>query len=113
MAPTKILVICMILAAIISCNREGRGDNIVNTMTSVHLPNKMAENEFNKGLYLVQRENYAAAEKFFLKADQECPNTPVILNGIGSCLDRLGKRQEGFAAWVKTAALKIRWAKQN
>lgn len=97
MTPTKILIFCMILAAIISCNRKGGGDNIINTVTGVHLPNKTAEKDFNKGLYWVKQENYAAAEKFFLNADQNSPNTPVILNAIGNCLDRLGKRREGFA----------------
>jgi tetratricopeptide (TPR) repeat protein len=101
MATTKILVFCVILTAIISCNRRGRGDNIVNTVTDVHLANKLAENDFNKGLYWVQQENYTAAEKLFLKADQESPHTPVILNAIGNCLDRLGKRPEGFAYYEK------------
>lgn len=97
----KILFFGVILFTTISCNRNRRDGDIVNTVTDVHLPNKIAENDFNKGLYWVQRENYAAAERLFLKADRENPNTPVILNAIGNCLDRLGNRSKGFVYFHK------------
>jgi tetratricopeptide (TPR) repeat protein len=103
MNPSKLLFFFSFLAAMLSCkSKEQHGDRIINTrLRDIHLPNKEAENDFNKGLYFIRQENYSAAKDFFLQADEESPNTPVILNAIGNCMDRTGNAQQGFTYFKK------------
>jgi tetratricopeptide (TPR) repeat protein len=70
-------------------------------LSDIHLPNKEAENDFNKGLSYVRQENYSDAKDFFLRADEESPNTPAILNALGNCLDRTGDALKGFVCYKK------------
>src|ERR1700722_7372010 len=98
MNPSKLLFFFTFLSAIHSCKSKEHGDTIINTgLGEIHLPNQEAENDFNKGLFYIRQENYSAAKHFFLMADEESPNTPVILNAIGNCMDRTGNAKEGFA----------------
>jgi tetratricopeptide (TPR) repeat protein len=91
-----------LLAGVISCKSKEKGDHIVNTgLGDINLSNKRAEDDFNKGIYWVRQENYSAAADFFLRADQESLNTPVILNAIGNCLDRTGDRRKGFTYYER------------
>jgi len=101
---TLFLIFCTCL--IISCKEKDNRAHMINTgLGDVTLPNKEAENDFNKGLFYVRQENYSAAKDFFMRADEESPNTPIILNGIGNCLDRCGQALEGFKYYKK--ALRI------
>jgi len=94
------------ICAIISCKEKDNGARMINTgLRDITLPNKEAENDFNKGLFYVRHGNYSAAKDFFMRADDESPNTPVILNGVGNCLDRCGEALEGFKYYTK--ALRI------
>jgi tetratricopeptide (TPR) repeat protein len=103
-AKTFFLICCT--SAFVSCKEKDHGAQIINTgLRDVTLPNKEAENDFNKGLSYVRQENYTAAKDFFMRADEESPNTPVILNAVGNCLDRCGQALEGFKYYKK--ALRI------
>ena len=95
-------VLLLSCAAFISCKEKTNGDHIINArLGDITLPNKEAENDFNKGLFYVRQENYSAAKDFFLRADEESPNTPIILNALGNCSDRTGKVLEGFKYFKK------------
>ena len=98
----KTLLLLAILATIFSCQSKKKGDRLINTgLNDIHLPSQEAENDFNKGLFYVRQENYSAAKDFFLMADKESPNTPVILNAIGNCMDRTGEAMQGFTYFIK------------
>jgi tetratricopeptide (TPR) repeat protein len=102
MRSSQTLLLFVFLAGMFSCNAKKRDDRIIDTnLGDIHLPNQEAENDFNKGLYYVRQENYSTAKDFFLSADEESPNTPVILNAIGNCLDRTGEALKGFIYYKK------------
>lgn len=89
-----------------SCKAKTKGDRIINmNLGDIHLSNQEAENDFNKGLFYIRNENYSAAKDFFLQADEESPNTPIILNAVGDCMDKTGDKSKGFIYFKK--ALKI------
>ena len=89
-------------SAFVSCKDKDHRSQMINTgLREVTLPNKEAENDFNKGLFYVRQENYYAAKDFFLRADEESPNTPLILNAVGNCMDRCGQALEGFKYFKK------------
>jgi tetratricopeptide (TPR) repeat protein len=103
---TKTFFMTFCICAIISCKEKDNGARMINTgLRDITLLNKEAENDFNKGLFYVRYGNYSAAKDFFMRADDESPNTPVILNGVGNCLDRCGEALEGFKYYKK--ALRI------
>jgi tetratricopeptide (TPR) repeat protein len=102
MKPSKILFLFPLLAVMFACKAKKKGSNIVDvSLGEIHLPNQEAENDFNKGLFYIRQENYSAAKDFFLRADEESPNTPIILNAIGNCLDRTGNPSQGFIYFKK------------
>lgn len=106
MIPTKILFPFALLTVIFSCKAKKKGDRIINMgLGEIHLANQEAENDFNKGLFYIRHQNYSAAKDFFLQADEESPNTVVILNAIGDCMDRADDSSQGFFYFKK--ALKI------
>jgi tetratricopeptide (TPR) repeat protein len=81
----------------ISCKEKKNGDHIINgRLGEITLPNKGAENDFNKGLFYERNENYSAARDFFLRADEESPNTPIILNDLGISFDQTSDALQGF-----------------
>ena len=99
-AKTFFLIFCT--SAFVSCKEKDHGAQIINTqLGEITLPNKEAENDFNKGLFYVRQENYSAAKDFFMHADQESPNTPIILNAVGNCFDRTGEAFQGFKYYQK------------
>jgi tetratricopeptide (TPR) repeat protein len=103
---TKILFLIALPGVLLSCKAKKKGDFIINTgLRDIHLPNREAENDFNKGLYYVRREDYSTAKDFFERADEESPNTPVILNAIGNCLDRTGDPLKGFTYYKKALSI--------
>src|ERR1700722_14694174 len=102
MKPFQILFLFVLVSAMFSCKAKKRDNRIINTgLGDIHLPNQEAENDFNKGLYYVRQENYSTAKDFFLRADEESPNTPIVLNAIGNCLDRTGEALKGFVYYKK------------
>jgi tetratricopeptide (TPR) repeat protein len=112
MSPPKLLFFFTFLSAIHSCKSKEHGDTIINPgLGEIHLPNQEAENDFNKGLFYIRQENYSAAKHFFLMADEESPNTPVILNAIGNCMDRTGNAKEGFAYFKKSMEIDSNFTK--
>ena len=91
----KSLIFFTIWTAMLSCKSKEHDDGIINTgLDEIHLPNREAENVFNKGFFYIRQENYSAAKHFFLMADEESPNTPVILNAIGNCMDGTGNSRK-------------------
>src|ERR1700738_3984819 len=93
----KILFICSLVVIMLSCKAKKKGDDLVYIgLDDIHLTNQEAENDFNKGLFYIRQENYSAAKGFFLRANDESPNTPVILNAIGNCMDRTDDALQGF-----------------
>ena len=94
---TKTFFMTFCICAIISCKEKDNGARMIITgVRDITLPNKEAENDFNKGLFYVRHGNYSAAKDFFMRADEESPNTPIILNAVGNSLDRCGEAPEGF-----------------
>jgi tetratricopeptide (TPR) repeat protein len=106
------LLLFVFWVTMFSCKSKEHGDRIIATgLSEIHLPNQEAENDFNKGLYFVRQENYSAAKDFFLEADEESPNTPVILNAIGNCMDRTGNALQGFAYFKKAMQIDSNFTK--
>jgi tetratricopeptide (TPR) repeat protein len=102
MNTSKPLLFFAFWAAMLSCKSKRHGDRIINTgLSDIHLPNQEAENDFNKGLFYIRQENYSAAKHFFLMADEESPNTPVILNAIGNTMERVGDTLQGLTYFEK------------
>jgi tetratricopeptide (TPR) repeat protein len=102
MKHTKILFLFAFLAVMLSCKPKKKGDHIITTgLNDIHLPNREAEGNFNKGLYYVRQEEYSTAKDFFERADEESPNTPIILNAIANCLDRTRDELKGFTYYKK------------
>jgi tetratricopeptide (TPR) repeat protein len=100
--PSKLLFLFAFWAAMLSCKSKEHGDTLINTgLGEIHLPNQEAENDFNKGLFYIRQENYSAAKHFFLMADEESPNTPVILNAIGNSMERVGDTLQGLTYFKK------------
>lgn len=101
-----------IIVALLSCRSGNKGiHNHSYGLNEIHLPNQAAENDFNKGIFYVRQENYSAAKDFFLQANEECPNTPAILNAIGNCMDQTGNAQQGFPYFEKAMQIDSNFAK--
>jgi len=81
---------CILLWGVLpSCRHEDKKslhDYDVISHKDNDIPNKEASAYFEKGLQYVEKEDYANAKNAFIKADDACPNTPVILNAIGNTI---------------------------
>lgn len=77
----------LLWGALVSCEHRNKKDVPYYDLVlhkDNHIPNKEANDYFEKGLQCIERRDYANAKNAFLHADHICPNMPVILNAIGN-----------------------------
>jgi len=70
-----------------------------------HIPNKEANEYFEKGLQCIEKRDYANAKNAFLHADRICPNMPVILNAIGNSIVYTEAPENGVHYYEKALAV--------
>lgn len=98
-----ILVICLFFSILYSCKEKRKTTNIVDVVlhSDDHINNKEANQLFNRGLYHVEHEQYQEAKECFEKANKLYPNSPVILNAVGSSIARTENIENSFPYFEK------------
>jgi tetratricopeptide (TPR) repeat protein len=93
---------CFLFLALSSCKGKTDDNDIgVVLHNDNHIPDKQANDYFDKGIKYVEHGDYDQAKNFFLKADQRCPNLPVVLNSIGNCYVVMHLPESGIPYYEK------------
>lgn len=92
----------LLILALSSC--KGKTDN--NEINIVlhndnHIPDRQANEYFDKGIQCVEQNDLGQARTYFLKADRQCPNIPVILTAIGNCYTGMHSPESGVPYFEK------------
>lgn len=99
-------ILLVLFFTCISCKYKNKPPNVdIVLHNNPDIPNKEAKVLFERGLSCIEQGDYGGARRCFSEANHECPNVPVILNGIGSTFSQTGNPALGNTYFER--ALKI------